>query len=204
MEISNKSKNLNVVLILIISIISTFGLFWTGPANSSEDVSENYDDMSISEILMSSATESVEEVIEERTTYTAFLGGWSYHFETVYDINGNEYEFNDTHNMVGFMYQDWVVAAYKNSYYDWSYMAAYNFGYEWGESFEYGVLLGVVYGYEEQGIEPGMKGKYMIGDFAPVIFPYVAYAVYSSDEMTIKPTIGLLGTALTLTFQIEY
>ena len=72
------------------------------------------------------------------------LGQWSYHYNRNYD-------FNETHNLVGIDTGNWVVARFKNSYDRTSYTALRSFDTGWmGTRIAVGASTGYkdIYGYD--------------------------------------------------------
>lgn len=148
------------------------------------------------DIIANAFEESVNEVIEERTTVTLHVGGWSKH------LNDSDYDRNENNQLYAFEYRNWLAGTFVNSFYDRTWLVGYNWRYENGR-FEAGLITGVSYGYDEEDAD---KSKYAISynGWSPVLFPYIGYSLYNSDSLEVVPTLGLLGSALSLSFQIVY
>lgn len=67
------------------------------------------------------------------------LGQWSYHYN-------RDYQFNETHNLVGIDTGDWIVARFKNSYSRTSFTAMRAFDTGW---FGTRLAIGASTGYED-------------------------------------------------------
>lgn len=87
---------------------------------------------------------------------SVLFGGHSKHF-TDY---AKEYRYNETHNMIGVMWDDkWVLSTFENSYYNRSVLLAYNHTYY--EDRILGLDLGASV---SVGLVSGYKNKLQMGD----------------------------------------
>ncbi|CAL9978275.1 antimicrobial peptide resistance and lipid A acyl ation protein PagP [Vibrio phage K449] len=150
----------------------------------------------ITDSFEQSLEESFNEVVDERTRIRYHFGGWSHH------LNDSDYDYNENNKLHALEYQNWLAGSFVNSYYDRTWLVGYNFRYENGR-FEAGLITALSYGYDEDDVSD-MKFALNYKGFMPVLFPYIGYSLYNSDSLEVVPTLGLLGSALSLSFQIVY
>lgn len=86
------------------------------------------------------------------------IGGWSKHL--------NNKDLNETHNTVGFSYNNFELLNFNNSYNKNSTQFSYHYKFN-----NYlGVRLGIVSGYNNK--------KYSVGEFIPVIHPTLSLDLF--------------------------
>lgn len=146
------------------------------------------------DIIANAFEESVNEVVEERTTVTLHVGGWSYQL--------NDYARNEDTQLYALEYRHWLAGTFVNSFYDRTWLVGYNWVYKIYK-FEAGIVTGLSYGYDEEDVSDS-KHTFSYNGWSPVLFPHVSYSLYNSDSLEVRPTLGLLGSALSLSFQIVY
>ena len=117
---------------------------------------------------------------------SVYLGGWSKHL-----VSG---DFNETHNLLAYERNSYVAGGFKNSFNDNVYFAGKNFTYDLSV-FEFGVIAGAMYGYDEQDAPLLNHNK-----FQPMLVPHVTI----KTDYFIKPTVLMLGEAVAITFRIEF
>lgn len=183
------------VLVIVLLSLSSFSF---AASTSYEEFEAQYEaEMAkLTKQMQEDLYESVTEVVEEQTSYTFHLGGWSYH------LNESDYNYNSNHQLMAFEYKQWLVGTFENSFYDRTWLAGYNFKYEIAE-LEVGAVVGLSYGYEEDDTYDD-KLMFNYKGWMPVVFPHISYPIYNSDSLEVRPTVGLLGSAITLTFQLTY
>lgn len=113
-----------------------------------------------------------------------FVGGWSSH------LSGGDY--NETHNLIAVECKSIVIGRFDNSFNDNTVFAGKKF-YQETEYFEYGLIGGVMYGYDRED-----SPLFNFNGFQPMIVPYVTIGDYAA-----RPTILLLGSAVAITFRID-
>lgn len=189
-ELRILAKYVIVILLLSLSSFSFADDYDDFLAQSDKELAE------LTKQMQFDIEESVTEVVEERTTYKLYYGGWSKH------LNESDYDRNENNQLVAFEYRSWVVGTFVNSFYDRTWMAGYNFNYAW-DKLEVGIIGGVSYGYDEEDAD---ESKYAISykGWSPVGFLYISYPVYNSDSLEIRTVMGSLGSALTLVAQFTY
>lgn len=105
-----------------------------------------------------------------------------------------EGDYNETHNYFAVEWHNFHVGTFNNSYNNQSYIVSYNLEIWENSNFTVGGLSGFVHGYHKDKVNiPMIKGM------MPVIVPYVKYTKYK-----VKPTVGLLGQAVFITFEIDF
>lgn len=187
-----------VIVILLLSA-SSFSFAASEVAASDYDkfiAQSNAEMAELTKQMQIDLADSVYEVVDERTTYTIYYGGWSKH------LNDSDVDRNENNQLMAFEYQNWIIGTFENSFYDRTWLAGYNFKYTW-DRLEVGAVLGISYGYDDYDVRDVKLMKSYNG-WMPVLFPHISYPLYNSDSLEVRPTIGLLGSAVTLVIQFEY
>lgn len=121
----------------------------------------------------------------QEPTTSLYLGGFSKHLITQ--------GLNETHNFVGIQHDKLFAGVFNNSYNNTTGIVAYDTTYTYNDSFSYGLMSGMSYGYNCDDVQiPCLSG------FMPLVLPYVEYT-----KSTIKPMVSLLGEALFITFKVD-
>ncbi|QZI92673.1 hypothetical protein SIPHO059v1_p0078 [Vibrio phage 264E42.1] len=186
------------IVILLLSL-SSFSFASSEVADSDYDkfiAQSNAEMADLTKQMQVDLAESVYEVAKERTTYTIYYGGWSKH------LNDSDVDRNENNQLMAFEYQNWIIGTFENSFYDRTWLAGYNFKYNWHE-LEVGVVVGISYGYDDYDVRDVKLMKSYNG-WMPVLFPHISYPLYNSDSLEVRPTIGLLGSAVTALVQFEH
>lgn len=100
----------------------------------------------------------------------------------------NQHDYNETNPGIAIRHEHAVAGIYENSFNDTSIFVGGDKHLNYGD-FEYGAMAGLVSGYEESWTVDGMTA---------FVAPYVSY-----DFNGVKPTVLLLGNAITFSVGIE-
>jgi len=147
------------------------------------------------------------------------FGGYSHHLNSTYSsdesvLNCNEgicrYEegkikYNQDHDFIGFIYDNYIVAKFKNSLYRQSYLVAYNYelyqfeNYFLGMQHTVSVMGGVVTGYQQDDIMTSINDNLAI-----YISPSLESRYVINSEYSVSINTNLVGTAIAVTASINY
>lgn len=122
---------------------------------------------------------------DDNTQWSVHFGGWSHHVKT------NNFEFNETHNMKIVQRNNVLFGEFTNSFGNRTYVVGYDLVLTNKHDFQFGLIGGVVHGYENDAIK---TWKY---NLMPIVVPYVTYTKYD-----IQPSLSLMGNAFV--FSIKY
>jgi hypothetical protein len=115
----------------------------------------------------------------------------SYHIDgRGYWEDGKHHHYNERNPGIILAYDDYLAGGYKNSFGDLSVLVAKKCDWQ-KDNLHYGFIAGGVIGYDEYF--PAAAGV------TPFAAPYVSY-----DFNGIKPTVLLLGSAVTLSVGFEF
>ena len=119
------------------------------------------------------------------------LGGWSSH------QTKDTYNFNEVHNAVGIVHNDYIVTTFKNSYYNQSVVVAKQFNFTEHNFNELtvstSIALGVVSGYTEKQLGAAYIGSGISAYVLPTVS--VKYNDFGVDFGVIPASDGFVATA---------
>ena len=148
---------------------------------------------------MNSYANNIPEVLGyQAERVSLYVGGWSHHLTE----RDNGEDFNESHNMFALEVDNYVIGTFKNSFGDQTYAVGYNYSWEY-QDFEYGVLAGVSYGYKEKYMDDS-KTFLNYNGWMPLVVPYVNYNLYEDNDVSIKPQLMLLGSAVAVTIRVDF
>lgn len=117
-----------------------------------------------------------------------YLGAWSKHFDYVKATN-------ETHNLVAYERNNWLVGYYNNSYDDDTVMAGYKFKRQLGENWQASVAVGVSYGYRAcMEKSDGLEDKRV----CPAFFPELTYTKYR-----LQPSFIMMGDGVAVALRFK-
>lgn len=119
-------------------------------------------------ILIASLMLAPQALASEETKI--FVGGWSKHL--------NNKDLNETHNVVGFSYNNFELLKFNNSYNKSSTQISYHHKF----NSYLGLRLGVVNGYNNK--------KYSVGEFIPVIHPTLSLDLHKVKGYSLGVEFG--------------
>lgn len=149
-----------------------------------------------------------------------FLGGWSYHIDAIslkgkpertiiekHQIEGEEqyeiitrtekYEYNETHNVVAYARNNWMVGYFLNSHKEHSAFIGYSvYGRQLTSNINMNIYAGAVYGYRDcYGAGRRVNGKPVDSrKVCPMVSPVITFDHFE----TVQPYVALFGYALTV------
>lgn len=114
----------------------------------------------------------------------------SYHIDgRGYWEDGKHHHYNEQNPGIILAYEDYLAGGYKNSFGDLSVLVAKK--YDWQkDNWHYGLIAGGVTAYD---------AKWTVAGVTSFAAPYISY-----DFNGIKPTVLLLGSAVTLSVGFEF
>lgn len=127
-----------------------------------------------------------------KTEINFLVGALTYH----YDRNSTTKDgrkLNETNELLGVQYNNWTVSYFKNSYYKDTYLFGYHFNGQLIDNINLGLLLGGMYGYDDD--EKG--ASVCFGDYCAMGAATIKYTRWD-----IQPT--LLITPSFTSFLISY
>lgn len=155
--------------------------------------------LSLALFTMNSYALEITEVLGyQADEVNIYVGGWSHHLTE----RDNGEDFNESHYMFAIEVDNYVVGTFKNSFGDQTYAVGYNYSWTRGD-FEYGTLLGVSYGYKEKYMDDS-KTFLNHNGWMPLVVPYVNYNLYEDSDVSIKPQLMLLGSAVAVTVRVDF
>ena len=193
-------KALLTFLFILLALIVASSDAFAQPDTTEEAMAEFIAEFESSLAIMSETlTESVEETKDEMFGYTMHIGGWSHH------LNPNKYDFeyNESHEMLAIEYQNWVVGTFINSFYDRTWLVGYNFKKDLTDEIQVGAMLALSYGYDEEDVAEEKLALNHKG-FMPIGYFHASYLAYQDKDIKVRPTFGLMGSALVLMVQLEF
>lgn len=116
-----------------------------------------------------------------------YIGGWSTH------IASPDSQYNQDHKLIAYDNDEWLFAAFKNSYDRDSFAVARGW-HKNTSKFRVSIYGGAVYGYRSCFGDEGEEGR-----ICPLIVPSVAYTGYK-----IQPALFLMGEALVASVRYRF
>lgn len=118
---------------------------------------------------------------------SVYIGGWSTH------IASPDRQYNQNHNLIAYDSDEWLFAAFRNSYDRDSFAVAKGW-HKNTSQFRLSMYGGVVYGYRSCYGDEGEEGR-----ICPLIVPSVAWTGYR-----VQPALFLMGEALVLSARYQF
>lgn len=115
-----------------------------------------------------------------------YIGGWSTH------IASPDSQYNQSHDLIAYEHNSYLVGRFKNSYSRTSYVAAKG----WHEQSGYlrlSLFVGGVYGYRSCYGDEGTEAR-----LCPMLAPSATYT-----RWRVQPAVFLFGEALVLSARVE-
>jgi hypothetical protein len=143
---------------------------------------------------------------------SVLFGGWSNHSTTqekersgLYGFK-KDYKYNESHNMIGFKYNNCIVSTFKNSFYKRSVFIGYNynlFGYDLGNfSQRFSVAGGFVTGYKKEQTQTA----YIAGGVSLYLMPTITttYNINNTYSLSINNGIMFADTGSIVTTNLSF
>lgn len=124
---------------------------------------------------------STNTTAEDKVSF--LFGGWSKHY-----IQEDTTNFNESHNLIGIEYHNWVLFTYNNTYYNQSTFVGYKFPLWKKSNFTFNGTVGLVDGYTKEQSQDAYMGHGLTLYAAPSI----SYLYPINDKLSFGTDIALV------------